>query len=685
MLLTALATGGTTQEYKFFASYVDSASITQTVSIKNYSSANTVSWTPTVAATYLITVYARTKGETVNYDAMASIANFIAKVNAPPTISSISNQTTTIGKSVPALPFTISDDITAMNSMPIIITSNNQLLLPVANIAVGGIGASQTVTLTPVVGKSGIATITLTVKDGQGLTATTSFILTVYAPPAITAIPNKGMNVGTVATSALAFTVGDSVTPAEVLTVTGVSSNHKLAPTANIAFGGSGATRTVKITPLAGVSGVTTITLTVANDGGLTTKMSFTLTVYGRPTITAIANKSMPLGTIATSALGFTIGDSVTAATALTVTATSSNVALAAAANVVLGGTGAARTVQITPLPGVSGVTTVTISVTNANGQTATMSFTLTVNAPPTITPIANQTVPLGTGPVALPFTVGDDMTALTALAVTVVSSNTAFVPSANIVLGGVGGARTVKVTPIAGATGVATITVMVKDGGGLACVTSFIYKVYPPPTISSIGNKLINIGTVATSALGFTVSDSVNSAASLAVTGASSNLTLVPIAGLALGGSGASRTVTLTPAAGVSGCTTITLTVTDAGGLTATSAFTLTVNGKPTITPIANQTIITNSATAALAFTISDDLTPPESLTVTGAASYSALIPNANIVLGGTGAARTITVTPATGKIGTATITLTVRDAGGMSVTTSFMITVSASKKAPG
>ncbi len=443
--------------------------------------------------------------------------------------------------------------------------------------------------------------------------------------------------------------------------------------------------RTVKLTPTAAACGVTTITLTVANDGGLTTKMSFTITVDGRPTITAIANTSMPLGTLATAALAFTIGDSITAATALTVTATSSNLSLAAAANVVLGGTGAARTVLITPLPGVRGVTTIIISVTNANALTSTMSFTLTVNAPLNITPIANQTIPLGASPVALPFTVGDDMTPATVLAVTVVSNNIAFVPTANIILGGIGGARTMKVTPIAGATCVATITVTLKDGGGLVCVTSFTYKVYPQPTITSFTNRVIKVGTVATSALTFTVGDSVTPAASLIVTGASSNRTLLPTAGVVLGGSGASRTVTLTPAAGVIGYTTITLTATDAGGLTVTSAFMLTVNGKPTITQITNQTIITNTCTAVIPFTIGDDLTPTETLTVTAAASYSALIPAANIVLGETGAARTITVTPATGKTGTATIMLTVRDAGGWSETTSFTITVQASKKAPG
>ena len=50
--------------------------------------------------------------------------------------------------------------------------------------------------------------------------------------------------------------------------------------------------------------------------------------------------------------------------------------------------------------------------------------------------------------------------------------------------------------------------------------------------------------------------------------------------------------------------------------------------------------------------------------LTVTGSSSNTALVPNANIVFGGSGANRTVTVTPAANQFGTATITVTVTDA---------------------
>ena len=61
---------------------------------------------------------------------------------------------------------------------------------------------------------------------------------------------------------------------------------------AGIEFGGSGANRSVVITPLAGESGTTTTTLTVS-DGVLYASTDFVLTVIpdAPPTITAIGDQ----------------------------------------------------------------------------------------------------------------------------------------------------------------------------------------------------------------------------------------------------------------------------------------------------------------------------------------------------------------------------------------------------------
>src|SRR5207244_6245207 len=91
----------------------------------------------------------------------------------------------------------------------------------------------------------------------------------------------------------------------------------------------------------------------------------------------------------------------------------------------------------------------------------------------------------------------------------------------------------------------------------------------------------------------------------------------------------------------------------------------------------IVSQTINVNSATGPLNFTVGDVDTPVDNLTLSVNSSKLALVPTNNIVFGSNGANRTVTVTPAAGETGTATITVSVSD-GQYSVSTSFVVTVS-------
>ena len=88
-----------------------------------------------------------------------------------------------------------------------------------------------------------------------------------------------------------------------------------------------------------------------------------------------------------------------------------------------------------------------------------------------------------------------------------------------------------------------------------------------------------------------------------------------------------------------------------------------ITDNAAPTIGAIASQTIDEDTPTAAIAFTVNDTETPVANLTLSGSSSNLALVPNANIVFGGAGASRTVTVMPAAGQSGAAIITVSVSD----------------------
>lgn len=616
----------------------------------------------------------------------------VNSVNDLPAITSIGNQSINEDASTSGLALTVSDIETAASALVVTGTSGNTTLVPSGNISVtSGGGGSRTVVVTPAPDESGSAVINLTVTDGNGGTATTAFTLTVTAvndAPVISAIANQTINEDQAGgTGLLNFTVTDVDNP--TLNVTRTSSNTTLAPLINVVIAGSGSGRTVRVTPALNEFGSTSIDL-IVSDGTLTATETFTVTVNSvndDPTISSIGNQTIDEGT-STGPLSFTIGDIETAATALTITRASSNTTLIPLGNVVLGGSGTSRTVNVTPVVGGSGSSTITLGVDDG---TTTVETTFTVNVtdvndPPTISAIADQVVNEDNSTSALTFTISDPETAAGSLTVTGSSSVTSLVSNSNIVFGGTGGSRTVTVTPSANQNGSCIITVNVSDGANTASETFqvTVNAVDDAPTITAIAAQTTNEDTP-TSDIPFTIGDAETAAGTLTLTGTSSNTTLVPNGNIVFGGTGTSRTVTISPAANESGTADITVTVGD-GVLTATRTFTLNVNpvnDSPTISAIADQTILEDNNTGAITFTIGDTETPAGSLTLTRSSSNTTLIPVANIVFGGSDASRTVTVTPANNRNGSATITITVDD-GTVTTSRTFEVTVTGVDDSP-
>jgi hypothetical protein len=198
-------------------------------------------------------------------------------------------------------------------------------------------------------------------------------------------------------------------------------------------------------------------------------------------------------------------------------------------------------------------------------------------------------------------------------------------------------------------------------------------------PTISAIANQTIRVNETL-SDVPFTVGDVETPAEELLLTGTSSNQGLVPDAAITFGGSGANRTVSVTPTFFQSGTATITLTVTDGGGKINTTSFVLTVlpdNTAPTLSSsFTNYHTLVNVALPSISFTIGDLESPPDGLEVTASSSNPAVIPESGVVLGGAGANRTVTVTPAANQTGNSVITITVSDLQ-LSVSRSFNVMV--------
>src|SRR5258708_37420006 len=105
--------------------------------------------------------------------------------------------------------------------------------------------------------------------------------------------------------------------------------------------------------------------------------------------------------------------------------------------------------------------------------------------------------------------------------------------------------------------------------------------------------------------------------------------------------------------------------------------------NRAPTIANVAAQVTNEDTPSSTIGFTVGDAETPAANLTVSGSSSVQTLVANANIVFGGTGANRTVTLTPAADQVGTAAITLTGSD-GQVSTSTGFQLTGNSENDTP-
>ena len=335
-----------------------------------------------------------------------------------------------------------------------------------------------------------------------------------------------------------------------------------------------------------------------------------------------------------------------------------------------------------------------------------TRPLCVTGNNPPTITGPMDQTIPEDgtTGPLAV--TVGDpDIGAdPNALVLTATSSDQALIPDSNLTVGGTGTARTITATPVAdGSGGPVMITLVVDDGAATDNTATAMFNVTvnpvnDAPTIDAIADpamipedapqQTINMTGISTGAA--------NETQTITVTATSDNTALIPNPTVNYTSPNATGSLQYTPAPGQSGVAVVTVTVMDDGGTvnggvdTTVETFTVNVNAvndPPTITGPADQTILEDASTGALAVTVDDPDGDPNAIVVTATSSDQALIPDGNIVVGGTGTMRTVTVTPAAdANGGPATITLTADDGGAANNTamTTFDVTVTAVNDAP-
>lgn len=313
---------------------------------------------------------------------LTSQTRFTLRVNGPPHISSLVDQTINRNTSTVPLTVTLRDAETSAAVLNLSAFADDPLLIPEANIGFSGSGGERSLMVTPRPNLTGTTRITVRVTDEGGLSAETSFNLTVSGPPRISGIGPQKTNLN-VPTAPIAFSISDAESAAANLVLSAQASNPALVSAANIGFGGSGGQRNVVITPTTNVSGTSLITLTVRDPGGLSAVSGFTLTVNAPPRISAIANQqtliNIPVGPIT-----FTVSDALANGTllnALQVSAAASNPTLLPPDGLILGGAGITRTLILSPARNVIGSSTVTLTVRDTDSLSSTTTFQFLVEA----------------------------------------------------------------------------------------------------------------------------------------------------------------------------------------------------------------------------------------------------------------------------------------------------------------
>ncbi|GAB3688061.1 hypothetical protein GCM10027592_02440 [Spirosoma flavus] len=319
-----------------------------------------------------------------------------------------------------------------------------------------------------------------------------------------------------------------------------------------------------------------------------------------------------------------------------------------------------------TPSTTVGSPFTVTVVATDPGSLSVSTTFTLTVNpannAPTVSNPIGSQTATLG---VAYSFTIAANTFAdaetpnsLT-LSVSGLPDGLSFT-APNVISG----------TPSTTVGSPFTVTVVATDPGSLSVSTTFTLTIAPPPntapTVSNpIGSQTATVGV----AYSFTVP-----AATFTDTETPNSLTL-SVSGLPAGLSfTAPNVISGTPSTTVGSPFTITVKATDPGSLSVSTTFQLTILPPPNTPPTVAIPIPSQTATVGQLYSFNippgtfTDAQTPNSLTF----SVSGL--PAGLSFSGSSA---ITGTPSTTVGSPFTVTIVATDPGGLSVSTTYQITV--------
>ena len=316
---------------------------------------------------------------------------------APPLWNAIPNRESAWG-SPTTLPFTLPSSGTVQ------VASNTDYLVPDDAIAVAGSGTRYALSLTPRPGRTGVADIAVTY-GGQ----TKVFKYTVHSGTFIngdverpdlgwtynagaTRLAPAGQNASIAATTGTAVQTVSGLEPntTYVVGATGLMSGAGSSPVTVSGYGGTPATGSVTFSTTSAVrkwvsftTGPTSTSATVTvGDNDADTLVADDLYLFRAPMMTALSDRSTAVGTPVSFDVSVgRVGDPLPASA---LTATSSDTAVVPASGLQFsdgGDPGDAFQRKLTITPAAAGTTNVTVTATDPHGHQASRTFKLTVNA----------------------------------------------------------------------------------------------------------------------------------------------------------------------------------------------------------------------------------------------------------------------------------------------------------------
>jgi hypothetical protein len=397
----------------------------------------------------------------------------------------------------------------------------------------------------------------------------------------------------------------------------------------------------------------------------------------------------------ATGELPFTVSDVDTPLENLVMYVSSSNPALIPDQNVFFTGTGSNRTVRIVPARNGTGYCEVALIAFDGQveGIRVVVVNVTPVNDPPVITLLQTPPVIMQEDVErTVQFLVQDPETLPNALNPTVESADQALIPNNQLTITGTTALRVLRIRPALNAYGSTTLTIHLLDSEGSETTASLpvtVQEVNDPPTLDPIPNVVMDEDgarqTVTLTGITSGAPDEhqtlglVVTAADPAVTGEITVQYQSP---------NPTATLSFQPAPNVFGTTTVSVVVEDSPGAAMFQRdFQVQVRGvndRPTITSISNIVLNEDESSLPVSFTVNDQETPPERLTVTPFSSNEELVPLSGILMAGLGSQRFVTIKPAANQFGSASIALTVTDENGGSDFVFFDVTVNSVNDLP-